>query len=653
MSRTFRARWACALALVVAGCQDYNFNPVGHCLIQPGTRRVTLSNISSADVLFVVDDSGSMVAEQTKLAANFSTFINDLDAANATRAGAGLDPFDFHIAVTSTSVLWNYQTHAKPSGPYTCSSSCGAATGRQVCCRFDGTPAKQPKACASSAECTGLAGTTCGTNCQGLKGEGYCCAADGSFPVGSVAAEMPCGRTGTECGTFERHYDFSASCSPGVAVDEWPYPAGEFVSSTGGTSANPRVLHFDKELYTGTTNRQGFTRAQLVSFFGGNATVGTCGSGQEQALLAARRAIEKAVSGQQKDTYARTGTPAAQTWTPATRTAGSAADWMAPSASSKLVLVFVGDEDDCSAPVDPSAGVVILAEAGTDACQRDATTGAPLGQKQYAVTEFADFFMGLGRPVGAAFIFPAAQDSCSGEACSAGLCCGDCGFSGGVCQRNASCGAQAPGSRLRQTATELGARGADIVLGSICDPNFGQILKDIAELVKPPSGLTLPSVPAADEVTLLRIADASGQTRKVCSGPLQPQVPTNYTLQEAQATGKGWWFTVDGDPAPPTSGATQFVYINPSGGCIANPGETYSADYLGRLPEGGCWDDSQYTRQGDETAGDAMCRSILGGAAETWTCFSEGVAGACAPSVPSSGSPGTCICGSRANNCAP
>src|SRR5512133_2052990 len=118
MSRTLRAGWACALALLGAGCQDYNFNPVGHCLIQPGSKRVTLSNISSADVLFVVDDSGSMGGEQAKLGTNFTGFIGNLDAANAARAAAGLQPFDFHIAVTSTSVFWNYQTSN------TCSSSC-------------------------------------------------------------------------------------------------------------------------------------------------------------------------------------------------------------------------------------------------------------------------------------------------------------------------------------------------------------------------------------------------------------------------------------------------------------------------------------------------------------------------------------------------
>ncbi len=113
-----------------------------------------------------------------------------------------------------------------------------------------------------------------------------------------------------------------------------------------------------------------------------------------------------------------------------------------------------------------------------------------------------------------------------------------------------------------------------------------------------------------------------------------------------------------GAAAPPADGPTLFVYINPLGDCIANPGETYSADYLGQVPAGGCWNDPGYVPQGTETTGDAMCRSILGGAAESWTCFAGEAAGTCAPPsydpVTKTGTAGTCICGSRAQNgCAP
>ena len=104
MSRPLRVRALLPFALLAAaGCQDYNFNPVGHCLVQPGTERFTLSDVSTADVLFVVDDSGSMGGEQVKLARAFGRFIQNLDDTNAARAGNGLQPIDFHLAVTTTS----------------------------------------------------------------------------------------------------------------------------------------------------------------------------------------------------------------------------------------------------------------------------------------------------------------------------------------------------------------------------------------------------------------------------------------------------------------------------------------------------------------------------------------------------------------------
>jgi hypothetical protein len=663
--------------LLAAGCQDYNFNPVGHCLIQPGSERVQLSNVSSADVLFVVDDSGSMSAEQAALASNFDAFIGNLDAANAARRTAELEPFDFHIAVTSTSVFWNYQTNARPLGPYTCSASCGAASGQLVCCKSNNEPAIMPRACTSNAQCT--AGTTCGTHCispfageAALTGENYCCVQNATtsataYPTGYVGDTIPCSRAGTECGTFERHYSFigcGATGTNGVAWDGWPYPQGDFVSWTSATAVNPRVLHFDKELYPETpnpaaTNKQGFTAQQLMDFFSGGGTVegnvkvGICGSGEEQALAAARLAIEKARDGGQKDTYPRTK-PASgviqPTWDSANRVASSPADWFVPGANSKLVVVFVGDEDDCSpTAADPSGGVVWDIDdidPGIDSCGLDASRAAPDGGKLHPVDSFVSFFTGLGRPVAAGFILPAAQDTCTLQSCTTeARCCptGGCTLTEG---------AQGRGIRLLDTARALEASGVEVVAGSICDGAFGTILNDIAEIVKPPSSLTLPSQPAATEVTLLRI-EAGGQTRKVCSRPAPAGLTLEAAMTARDANGNlyDWWFAADARPGGSVE-TSQYVYINPAGRCIANPGETYSADYLGRLPAGGCWDDTAYTPIGDETRGDAMCRGILGGEAGAWTCYA-GVDGANACVTPIAASPGTCICGSRANNCGP
>jgi hypothetical protein len=584
MARSSAVRALAPLAmLAAAGCQDYNFNPVGHCLVQPGNERVTLSDLSSADILFVVDDSGSMAAEQAKLAANFTRFVDNLDQTNAERAAAGLLPIDFHIAVTTTSVFWNYGPF--PTSGDTCRSDCAGNAGRLVCC--------------------GGAGGTPTLNQDG--------------------GVLTCARAGDECGSLEHKYDFAfclAQGSPaGVAVDGAPYPQGDFVSWDG----NPRVLHFDKELYgAAAKNRQGFTRDELIGYFvggvvrgasvQGNVIAGTCGSGQEQALQAARLAIQKALDGRQKDTFNLAGQAM---WDPTSRTASATAEW--PRQNSKLVIAFVGDEDDCSSPDDASAGVVMHADpSGTsDACQRDWAATDPAAKKQIKVNEFVDYFAGLGRPLGAAFIFPAEQTSCSGTSCTAGLCCQtDCPNHANVCiQGTDNCGAQAPGHRLVEAANTLRNRGADVITGSVCDPNFGALLDGLAEILKPPAGLELKTEPAEGQIALLRIADKNGQTKKTCNGP----APAGTAFDAAMAS-YDWWFTATADPGPAVE-VSKFIYINHSTrNCEADPGETYSADYIALNPASGC------TTRTD-------CQSALGGRAEEWGCY-----------VPPGTSRGTCVC---------
>jgi hypothetical protein len=594
MARSSAVRALAPLAmLAVVGCQDYNFNPVGHCLVQPGNERVTLSDLSSADILFVVDDSGSMGAEQAKLATSFSAFINNLDATNTSRVAAGLQPIDFHIAVTSTSLFWNAEFASTFS--YTCEG---------------GT-------CVNSA----------GSPLIGQDGQPVTCSRETSVLADQANADGSAG-----CGRIEHTYDFTfcngQGSPPGVAVNGTAYPQGDFVSWEG----NPRVLHFDKELYGPTgKNRQGFTSAQLIEWFvgsatvGGNVLVGTCGSGQEQPLEAARRAMQKALAAQQMDTYTIAGAPA---WDPTNRVASAQAEWPRPDA--KLVLVFVGDEDDCSSPDDASAGIVMRADftGDEDSCIRDRLASDPTKTKQFGVGEIVDYFAGLGRPLGAAFIFPAAQETCSGTSCTPGLCCQqDCPTAGVCTQGTDNCGAQAPGFRLLEAANALRGRGADVITGSICDPNFGTLLNELAEIVKPPAGLSLPTEPAEGQITLLRIADKNGQTRKTCNGP----APAGTTLDAARA-GYDWWFTTSREVSAPIE-VSRFIYINQAtGNCAADAGETYSADYIALNPPSGC------------VARDD-CQRALGGRPEDWGCYTP----------PGTGR-GTCVCceaGSTAPECQP
>ncbi len=113
------AALSAAVALGVWGCQDYNFNPVGSCIIQPGSRQVRLDDVSVADVLFVVDDSGSMAGEQQNLSRNFGAFIFALAKANRARVASDLQPLEFHLALTTSSVFRLRKVETAPgSGIY-------------------------------------------------------------------------------------------------------------------------------------------------------------------------------------------------------------------------------------------------------------------------------------------------------------------------------------------------------------------------------------------------------------------------------------------------------------------------------------------------------------------------------------------------------
>jgi hypothetical protein len=617
-------------ALLAAGCQDYNFNPVGHCLSALARDRVPLSNISTADVLFVVDDSGSMKGEQEALGQGFKAFIDNLDATNRTRVQLGQAPIDFHIAVTTTSVFYNSEI---PSKTVVCRSDCPTASGN-VCCEMTSSQA-------------GLTPT-----------RPY--VGDGSTPVA-------CQNVGADCGAMQTKFRFDGSCVHGNATDGAPYPQGAFV----GTAGAPRVLHFDKELYLADgvardgslppcsdlgakCNRQGFTSSQLTSWFAsqdqggawsGNVIAGTCGSGEEQALQAAQLALEKALAGSQLDTYDARGAASSVK-----------AEW--PHKNSKLVLVFLGDEDDCSSAfdpkfgADPSRGVIMTAAGvpGADACTADAGK-APGEQRRKALADFVSYYTGLGRPVAAAFIVSTAESACVDNDCSPGKCCPRDASGNLVCQDlqtgapvcgNNTCGGQAGGIRLLDTGTLLAdkqvAPKPDVMKGSICDFDFDAILNRVAEIVKPPTGLTLPTNPAAAEVTVVRIARPDGSTRKTCRGP----APATLSAADAYAQGYDWWFTLTDDQRTPLEQqpvtVSRSIYINHgvpagTGNCEANPGETYSADYVSQLPPDGC-----------QTRDD--CWRALGGnqSPPSWTCYAGGKAEttwvAPTPSVP-----GSCVCG--------
>jgi len=563
---------AVAAAAVVGGCQDYNFNPVGSCVVQPGVKQVKLADVSTADILFVVDDSGSMDPKQQALAQNFDAFIGNLNAFNADRGSRGLEPFDFHIAITTSSVFRNYDLGK------VCVASGG---GRQCCSNVGG--------CAADAACTeASAGQACGAGGKACLYTGgganpyQCCSVQACEPAGAGCV------LGGECGRFSTSYEAPLpGCSvPGIARAGQPYPGGDFVR----TGTNPTVLHFTKDLYTSPPNTAAIDA--LSSQFKQNIQVGSCGSGQEQHLQAARLAIQKALANQQPNT--------------------AAGEW--PHANAKMVVVVVADEDDCSNPADANQAIVLQGSPGGDTCVSNRN---PVGKPvEYPVSDFETYLVTLGRPMGVGVI---ASATCSGGTCTPS-----------TCQAGAIVG-YSPAVRLLGMAEGLRARGYDAVEGSVCD-DFGALLTQIADLVKAPSQLKLPSVPASNEITVVRVVDASGGQRKVCT----------QATTDGERTTAGWWFTDCGTTANPppiaAGGVSTCIFINhASGDCEANPGESYSAEYLGVVPPGGCPSPTGDPAPGAQPPPSAFCAQHVVGPNEDpahWWCYNP-VAGATV---------GTCVC---------
>jgi hypothetical protein len=692
---TRRPRRLAPLALLalaaLSGCQDYNFSPVNQCLIQPGTERVTLSDISTADILFVVDDSGSMGGEQQSLAASFDAFVENLKATNLTRVQNGLEPIDFHIAITTTSVFINW---TPPNGA-TCQSSCGGKAA-QVCCVNNAYPLTAMRSCQADTDCTAPGGPwTCMDVSQRLAPEKAC--VDGAGKV--LEEPVACPVVGQGCGQLQVRYQYThgprscsdrvkdcrapydaacrtgctgapatgtfccdatgnvdpLQCNPGISAGEYtPYPRGDFVQALDATApvgTKPRVIHFEKNLFC-TRDANGCVCTHVgsptvcdppvvndveldkrIDWFKANVMVGTCGSGQEQGLEAARRAVKKAL---RQDGMSQPADVAAGEW---------------PHAKSKLVTVWVGDEDDCSSPEDASQGVIFSPYAEppyADSCEADG--GRPVDQqKRYSLDEYSSFFTGLGVPLATGFIASATgmppppdtnRNNCVDSSCQPDKCVDPSCTSGSLL-----CGGQAKASRYIEMATTFTTTGADVVVGSICagasdgtlttpataptPANFSSILDRVAEVVKQPSGLQLPTQPATAALTILRIVGTNGSTRKTCTGPAQAGT-TGAALNDYD-----WWFIDPNDATDPNgqkpTGASRNIQINRDVlRCTANPGETYSADYLGLVPSGGCDPDDLDPIYGQPRA----CIDSLGVGTAPWVCQRE--AGA---------SRGSCLCG--------
>jgi hypothetical protein len=113
-----------AALLAAGGCGGCDTPPAGAELKCGQTLSIPAK--VETDILFVVDDSGSMAAEQTRLAGAFQAFITALDATPVQN--------DYQIGITTTSVDIPYCR-----GPLDAAGNCNA--GYDLWTTFDGTTA--------------------------------------------------------------------------------------------------------------------------------------------------------------------------------------------------------------------------------------------------------------------------------------------------------------------------------------------------------------------------------------------------------------------------------------------------------------------------------------------------------------------------------
>ena len=101
MSRAFsssrlanRLSFFAGTALLLAGCLDHPLKPVAYDKSEEQENTVAIAINKDVDVLFVIDNSGSMAEEQALLSANFEAFIRVLEAEDVNA--------NYRIGITTT-----------------------------------------------------------------------------------------------------------------------------------------------------------------------------------------------------------------------------------------------------------------------------------------------------------------------------------------------------------------------------------------------------------------------------------------------------------------------------------------------------------------------------------------------------------------------
>ncbi len=97
MSRAFscsRLSIAAATALMLSACLDHPLKPVEYDKNEEAENTVSIAINKDVDILFVIDNSGSMAEEQALLSQNFASFINVLEAEDVSA--------NYRLGITTT-----------------------------------------------------------------------------------------------------------------------------------------------------------------------------------------------------------------------------------------------------------------------------------------------------------------------------------------------------------------------------------------------------------------------------------------------------------------------------------------------------------------------------------------------------------------------
>jgi len=216
-----------------------------------------------------------------------------------------------------------------------------------------------------------------------------------------------------------------------VLTEGSPYPVGQFLAAPG----NATIL--DSET---------LDHAIILEQFRANALLGVCGSGQEQGLLAMRRALEANPAFVQEN--------------------------------SRLIVVFLSDEQDCS---DPDRDLNLSLSA--DRCVEEALQ--PGGGLLGPVSAYADFLQGLTPRVTVASIVSASGSipTVTPGLCSDPACESACSSGSSPRSSPCWCGGMSAGSRYLDLVQAFGGSSFGV---SICEPDFDLAMQRLATVALGP-----------------------------------------------------------------------------------------------------------------------------------------------------------------------